>query len=825
MGRRIVFDIEADGLMNVWDRVTKIHCIVAKDVDTKEIFTFGDNEETQFTLDQFKLLLGKTDEIIGHNIISYDLPAIQYLLGIDYSIADTCKAEELEEHPHWRDYDTLNGDRCFIEDTYVLSKTLFPDRDGHGIEAFGKKLGFNKIDWRAEAIKLGLIKPDDPKGAEFKKWHPRMLDYCIRDVEVNEKVYHYLKEEAKGWDWSVAYWLEKAVAELIYRQEEYGYLFDEELAKKNLEELNALMADIEARVEPLLPPRPLPVSKQPKFPASPFTADKAISATGYSWLEKLGYPVDRERLSFKEPPKTCFTQKGEVSKAGERYCNNAGIVDPEEYAPFLRECLQKAEKPVLPPDLEKKARKDLEDKVMPEMTEPMKLSSQADIKAHLVELGWKPLSFKDKDITMGQDKRKKTREKFIESCEKYIEETANSPLKPFRLEHLKVRTIAEMRDKMLSHDLSRPLKVITQPTYTVGTDKEDLCPNLVRLGDQVSYVQDIVYWLTYRHRRNAILSPNGTGLLAHPRLEYDGRLPTPADTCGCSTSRFQHKIVANIPRVTSLYGEPMRSLFCVEKDRVQIGCDADGLEARIEGHYCIPYNGEKYAESLVAAKPNDLHTINAEKMGVTRDDAKVLKYSSSYGAQPPKIAKQMNWGLNHAKKVFEAFWEASKPLSDLKVALEKHWEINDKKWILGIDGRKLWTRSKHALLNTLFQSAGVICMKRAMVYWDRWVKYEGINSKQLIAYHDESQMDQHRKEVVVKVFKTEEEAEAFKAKEESSTGKVWSDVGHVGDTYYVGYSRAGELAVHSIRKGGEFFNLRVELTSGYQMGRNWAQCH
>ena len=79
--------------------------------------------------------------------------------------------------------------------------------------------------------------------------------------------------------------------------------------------------------------------------------------------------------------------------------------------------------------------------------------------------------------------------------------------------------------------------------------------------------------------------------------------------------------------------------------------------------------------------------------------------------------------------------------------------------------------------------------------------------------------------VKIKRFSSEEEAKQWKQYMEETTGKQFSDIGHSGDTYWCGYSRAGELAAKSITKGGEFYKLRVELTGGYQLGRNWAQCH
>jgi hypothetical protein len=56
----------------------------------------------------------------------------------------------------------------------------------------------------------------------------------------------------------------------------------------------------------------------------------------------------------------------------------------------------------------------------------------------------------------------------------------------------------------------------------------------------------------------------GKGFLAAERIAVDGRIPTPADTCGAGTSRFKHRLVANIPRVTSLYGKEMRGQFGVD---------------------------------------------------------------------------------------------------------------------------------------------------------------------------------------------------------------------------------------------------------------------
>ena len=104
-----------------------------------------------------------------------------------------------------------------------------------------------------------------------------------------------------------------------------------------------------------------------------------------------------------------------------------------------------------------------------------------------------------------------------------------------------------------------------------------------------------------------------------------------------------------------------------------------------------------------------------------------------------------------------------------------YWEVTGgKKFIKGIDGRKLPIRSKGNVINTMFQSTGVICAKRAMVMHDRMLRDENLivdffkddweNAdfcQQLIAYHDEAQCEVRRNSVKFKKFDTEEDAKNF----------------------------------------------------------------
>lgn len=125
-----------------------------------------------------------------------------------------------------------------------------------------------------------------------------------------------------------------------------------------------------------------------------------------------------------------------------------------------------------------------------------------------------------------------------------------------------------------------------------------------------------------------------------------------------------------------------------------------------------------------------------------------LTGNCTYGAQAAKVAKTIGSDLYTGQIVFDAFWEAAKPLALLKERLHDFWVKTGKKYILGIDGRKVPTRSPHAILNSLFQSGGVICAKRAMVIYDDLIEEEGLAVdffvddwknksfvQQMIAYH------------------------------------------------------------------------------------------
>lgn len=792
-----------------------------------ETYTLKDYQAVEYTHRPMKdlkefILQTKFRRLVAHNQISYDLLAIKLMYGIDYKIGHEVRDGGLTTFTS----DTWGGNKLAIWDTLPLSKCLNPDRrGGHSLDKLASGGVSEKVQFRKH------LHVD----VRFKHFAADMLYYCIFDVKSNTEVYFGLMDGSKNkidhktpgpnlndrselMKWVSAIKLEHNVAEIITRQEHRGFYFNRDLAHKALDELDKMMEERRVKVEPLLPKRPA----------------TQVFMKNYT------------------PPVTQFKKNGEISAHMEKFiAKHEGVYDPE-----TRSVAMLGNVYSLP----------LEAGV-PLITEmDATIDDTTHIKNWLVSLGWNPSEYKEKDLTVDAKKEKLSLPKLEESIDRYLDQTYSTSFRGDRLVHFEQLKVTEhsskqfVRDQIMRRVTERKgaFKVLTNPSFTKGQDK-DMCPDLERISEQFPFAKDVVEYLTFKHRRNSIL---GGGVdwddpEEEPEKGYisnvreDGRIPTPADTCGAATSRFKHRSVANVPRVTSLYGKELRALFGVDKGYFQIGYDFDSLEARIESAYCDRYDAadRAYCKSLMMEKPFDVHTMMAKAISAIicsdfgRSPAKNVKYGCTYGAQAAKVAKTIGSSLEVGTQVYEAFWDAAFPLKMLKEQLQKEWEANGKKYIIGIDGRRVPTRSAHAILNSLFQSGGVICAKRAMVIHDVLLKKEGLSvdfflddwknatfCQQMIAYHDEAQLEVSASEVSFKRFATKEEAQSFKDSELATTGKIWSDISHAskGGGVFVAYCKAGVLAVTAVSLAGKFYStdlVPVDLTAGYILGNSWASCH
>jgi DNA polymerase I-like protein with 3'-5' exonuclease and polymerase domains len=270
-------------------------------------------------------------------------------------------------------------------------------------------------------------------------------------------------------------------------------------------------------------------------------------------------------------------------------------------------------------------------------------------------------------------------------------------------------------------------------------------------------------------------------------MRSDGRVEAGAMTNATNTGRMAHRGIVNVPKPKDKLwksGIQLRELFIVEEGKLMMGIDADGLEARMEAHSCLPYRGgEAYAYDLI---DGDVHAKNAVFFGTDRDGAKAPKYALTYGCQPAKLATTVGCSLAKAKRMHRQFWGGNTALSGFKDAITKYWKgKGESKYIKGIDGRKIWIRSEHSITNAYFQSTGSITVKVAALFLDKWLRQRDMDSQQLICYHDELEVEvpPEEKEIVA------------------------------------------ELSAKAFVKSGEYLKLRVPVTGTPKFGNNWKEVH
>ena len=173
MTTQLLFDLESTGLLR---RGSTIHCIVIRDSEDNNPQVFDHQPDRQII--QGIKTLENASALIGHNIISYDVPLIK------------------EQFPDFKPQGTLI-------DTLVLSRLFYPhiiDRDyerqpdgmpqrlygRHSLEAWGHRLKCFKGDFGKHS------------GA-WEVYTPEMLDYCIQDTEVTLKLWQLLQRRIKDY--------------------------------------------------------------------------------------------------------------------------------------------------------------------------------------------------------------------------------------------------------------------------------------------------------------------------------------------------------------------------------------------------------------------------------------------------------------------------------------------------------------------------------------------------------------------------------------------------------------------------------------------------
>ena len=294
---RLIFDIETNGLAP-----TKVWVIITKDIDTGVISSYVEGQWPTFNK-----AIAQAQEVIGHNIIGYDIPACERLLGTDFSA-------------------------CKITDTLVMSRLANPQREAHSLGHWGEKLGYPKGDY-----------------SDWSQYTHDMLLYCEQDVNVNHEVYKALLKELDGFS-ANSLDLEHDVQNIIQQQIRNGWLLDQPKARDLVAELKEKSYDLEEEVQLVFVPLPTFV----KVVTPKVKKDGAFSTVGLKFLgdqweqvagpfSRIDWPVfnlgSRQQIGrylkhFGWKPKT-FTETGHPIVSEDVLKNVKGIPEAELIASYL----------------------------------------------------------------------------------------------------------------------------------------------------------------------------------------------------------------------------------------------------------------------------------------------------------------------------------------------------------------------------------------------------------------------------------------------------------------------------------------------------------
>jgi DNA polymerase I-like protein with 3'-5' exonuclease and polymerase domains len=222
---RYLFDIECNGFL---DTVDKLHSLVLLDMDTGEMLSYAYPGNASEMLSGEREVLEAATELIGHNIIAFDLPVLQKLypnLKVTAKLTDTLVLSRL-----------LHSDLKAEDAPRLQAKTITPKLYGsHSLEAWGERLGLHKGQYEGG----------------FDSWNPEMQAYCEQDVRVTHALYRYLKPAEYS---QQAIQLEHDMMTLCASMEREGWPFDVRGGLELYSHLSARREAIKTELLTLFPP-------------------------------------------------------------------------------------------------------------------------------------------------------------------------------------------------------------------------------------------------------------------------------------------------------------------------------------------------------------------------------------------------------------------------------------------------------------------------------------------------------------------------------------------------------------------------------------------
>jgi DNA polymerase-1 len=589
---KLVIDLETNSLSNP----SHIWCAVCRDITTGDTHIFRKVTEDETVRNQLLDLLSKSSCIIGHNLLGYDLPVLNSLVGYEYR--DTSK---------------------FI-DTLIISKLVDYSRQGHSVEDYGLEFGLEK-----------------GKFSDFSKYSTEMEAYCIRDVDITERIYRKYLRYINSPERAPSIRLEHDFQLVCNKLEKDGFAFNTVKASALLVKVESELQSLDQAILLSFPPKEVLIRE--------FTP----KATKFGTISKTSVP------------RSLWDNVSEY-QVGKTYRHTRF----EEFNP----------------------------------------SSHKQIVSVLSEAGWRPV---DKTKTHIDTERELN-----------------------KLKHTRGRSKELDLRKEVLHNKLNDLKV---SGWKVNETNLDTLPSKAPAS-----ARTIAKRILLESRRRTLTE--WLSLVDTSTSRIHGRFYG----LGAWTHRMAHQNpnTANIPNETDqkgqkkLYGKELRALWVAPKNRLLVGCDAEGIQLRIFAHYI---DDKEFTHELLNGDP---HSLNQSILGAkTRDAAKRYIYALLLGAGMGKLREILDCEEGVAKQAYERLLKRYEGFAHLK---ETIIPLDAKRgWFVGLDGRAVRIPGdtvgarKHLAMSGYLQNGEAVVMKMATLKW--WPRLPEMDACLVDMVHDEWQTE------------------------------------------------------------------------------------
>jgi len=289
-------------------------------------------------------------------------------------------------------------------------------------------------------------------------------------------------------------------------------------------------------------------------------------------------------------------------------------------------------------------------------------------------------------------------------------------------------------------------------------------------------------------------------------IRADGRIG--AGVGGIATTgRLKHQGIVNVPSPGSkaFFAHQMREIFAATPGWTMVGVDSKGNQVR---QLAARMNDPDFTKAVLfgdSKDGTDIHSVNQRASGApSRNKAKNFFYGFIFGAGPGEIARQVGISYEEAKQLIARYLAGLPKLKDLidnltmqwMATAKRRWNAKFKRWeyhdgyIIGLDGRRVYCESPHAVLCYALQSDEAIQMAAAYCRIHQQAQKVGLTYGEdwgmLIWMHDEYQMEARSLDIAKQI---------------------------------------GSIACEAIKWAGEFFKINCPHDGEAKLGHNWAETH